>query len=143
MKKFNTKKEVFSYITNIFSKCQVILIRGSTAFGRVKNFSDFDVEAYGNFIQKPIYELVFLKDKITLITIYFYKFKKGKTTIPKEKNVKILKGIHNENLRPDFSKDKYSQEEKIKRECQLLIDFMFKYLRSKDEKSLNSVQKRI
>ena len=143
MKSFNTKKEMFSYINNSFPKSQVILIRGSTAFKGVKNFSDFDIEIYCNFIQKPIYELAFFKNKIILITIYFYKFKKGKIISPKEKNMRILKGKYNKNLRPDFSKDKYLQKEKVKRECQLLIDFMFKYLRSKDKKYLKSIEKRI
>ena len=34
-------------------------------------------------------------------------------------------------------------KEKRKRGCQLLVDFFFKYLRTKDKKYLQSVQKRI
>ncbi len=77
------------------------------------------------------------------MTIHFYRYKEGDLCKPQEDNIRVLKGDYNVNIQPDFSKDTYSQEEKIKRECQLLTDFMFKYLRTKNQKYLQSVQKRI
>jgi len=83
-----------------------------------------------------------LNQKIILISAYFYKFKKGeKTDTPK--NIKLIYGEYNKNLSPNYKKDNYNQKQKIKRECQLAIDFFFKYLRHNNLKYLESVQKRI
>ena len=149
MERFINKKEVFEYIKNkFFKESKLILVRGSTATKPVKKFSDFDIEVWGNEIKKPYYEIAFLKEKPILITIYYYKFKDGKE-IKKPRNVKILFGVYNKeidksfNSPEHFAKDKYTSKEKIKRECQLLVDFFFKYLRSGEKDYLNSVQKRI
>jgi hypothetical protein len=141
MKKFKDKKQVLEYIKRI-AKGRVILIRGSTANKPVKNFSDFDVEVYGNKLKKPCYEIIFLGEKIVLISIYYYKYKIGRE-IKLPKNVKVIYGKYNDKLIPNFIKDKYTPKQKIKRECQMLIDFMFKYLRTKDKKYLKSVIKRL
>lgn len=148
MKKFKSKKRVFEYITKKFKKdSKLILIRGSTANGSIKQFSDIDAETYGK-LKKPYYEIIFVKNKPVLITVYFYKYQEGKR-IKSPKNVKIVYGKYNNiiekrfNERSHFAKDTYTAEQKITRECQLAIDFMFKYLRSKDKKALESVQKKI
>lgn len=149
MRSFIDKKEIFGYIKNKFSKeSKLILVRGSTATKPAKKFSDFDIEVWVSKLKKPHYEIVFLKEKPILITAYYYKYKGGKE-IQKPRNVKILFGVYNKevdeslNSPEHFVRDKYTPKEKIKRECQLLVDFFFKYLRSKEKKYLQSVQKRI
>ncbi|MFH1211064.1 MAG: hypothetical protein V1645_04065 [archaeon] len=140
---FTNKKEVLSYIKRKFSKeSNLILIRGSTAYKNVKNFSDFDIEIWGKKLRKPYYDIAFIKEKPILISAYFYKYKKGrKTKVPQ--GTLIIKGQYNNKIIPDFSKDKYTNKQKIKRDCQLAIDFFFKYLRTKDKKYLTSVRRRI
>ena len=59
MLNFKNKKEVFDYIKNKF-KGGLILVRWSTAFGRVRKFADFDIEVYINSLRKPIMKLFFL-----------------------------------------------------------------------------------
>ena len=86
-------------------------------------------------MKKPYYEIVFLKEKPILISVYYYKYKKGKEA-QKPKNVRILFGKYDKeadksfNNPKHFAKNKYSQKEKIKRACQLIVDFFFKYLRT-------------
>ena len=143
IKKFKNKIEVFNYLKKLFSKeSDVILIRGSTAYGPVKKFSDFDVEVYSNKLKKPYYEIVFVKSNPTLISVYFYKYKKGKKT-KGDKNVRVIYGEHNDTIGPDFSKDTYTHKQKIKRECQYITDFMFTYLRHGNKKELMNIHKRI
>jgi predicted nucleotidyltransferase len=147
MQKFKSKDRALEYIRRKFSKNELILIRGSTANGSIKNFSDIDVEVYGE-LKKPCYELIFTDDKLVLITAYFYEYKEGEK-IKSPKNVRVLKGEYNINIEKSFhspshfAKDTYSSKQKIIRETQLAMDFMFKYLRTKDTKYLESVQKRI
>jgi hypothetical protein len=144
VRRFKNKNLLFEEIKKDFTDSKIILIRGSTAFGKVKRFSDFDVEVYQNRKRKPHYEVIFVENKLTLLTIYFYKYNKGKEKRP-PKEIKIIKGdnFFNNNIIPNFEKDKYTNNEKVIRESQLLLDFLFKYLRSNDEKYLTSVQKRI
>jgi hypothetical protein len=149
MERFINKEEVFEYIKKRFIKeSRLILVRGSTATKPAKKFSDFDIEIWGNKLKKPYYEIALLKEKPILITAYYYKYKEGEE-IQKTRDVKVLFGVYNKEIEkifnsPEhFAKDKYTPEEKIKRECQLLVDFFFKYLRSGDKDYLNSVQKRI
>ena len=105
------------HINKLFEKYQVE-VKGSND-KTLENYSDIDIDIYG--IKKlPYYELFFIGNKLILVNIYFYKSKKDK---------------HKE--------DQYNQKQKIKRECQLAIDFMFKYLRSKNKKHLESIQRRI
>ena len=143
MRNFKNKKEVFGYIVRLFKKkSKLILIRGSTAKSKLKIFSDIDAEVHGKNKRKPYYEIIFVNKMPVLISAYFYKYKEGK----KEKapsNLLILHGNYNNNIRPDFSKDNYNNKEKVKRECQIVIDFMFKYLRSKNKIYLEFVQRRI
>jgi predicted nucleotidyltransferase len=142
---FDKQERILKYIVGTFSKeSEVILIRGSTAHKKAKLFSDFDIEVYTkNKLKKPYYEIALLKDKLVLISVYFYKYVNGKPTSRLQSNVKVLYGQFNDKLNPEFSKDKYNSEEKTKRECQLLLDFFLKYLRTKDKKYLNSIQKRV
>lgn len=149
MLNFSNKKEIFTYIKKKFSKqSKLILMRGSTALNRPKKFSDFDIEAYKNKPKKPYYEIALLKQKPILLSVYFYKYKKGKK-LKKPKNTKIIFGTYNKSVEKDFNaqkhfaKDSYTKKEKTKRECQLVTDFLFKYLRSKNKKYLEFVQKRI
>ena len=145
--KFRNKTELFEYLRKKFKESRVILIHGSTAHKPVKNFSDFDIEVYGNVIKKPYYELVFINRKLALLTTLFYKYRAGKKkTTPKK--MRVVKGEYTsaiENKKPQtmYSEGVYSSKEKIKRECQLVMDFCFKYLRSKDVQYLRYIQKRI
>lgn len=143
MLKFNSKGEVFGYVRKNFSRgSKLVLVRGSRVNKPVKKYSDFDIEVHGSCLKKPYYEIVFVKKKPVLVSIYFYKYKKGKK-VRSPRNVKVLYGNYNNSIKPDFSKGTYSHKQKIKRECQLVIDFIFKYLRSGDKKYLWYVQKRI
>ena len=139
---FQSKDELFGYLVRKFkSGNNVILIRGSTAHGTLKQFSDVDVEIYEKS-RKPYYDIAFVGSKLILVTIYFYPYKAGKPCFF-EDNVRVLYGEYNDNLKPIFKKDTYNSGEKTIRECQLLIDSFFKYLRTKDKKYLEAVKKRI
>ena len=144
---FRNKTELFEYLRKKFNESRVILIHGSTAHKPVKNFSDFDIEVYGKIIKKPYYELVFINRKPALLTALFYKYKIGeKKTTPQ--NVRIVKGEYTttmENRKPQtmYSEEAYNAKEKMKRECQLVLDFCFKYFRSKEILYLEYIQKRI
>jgi len=118
MRKFKNKTQLMNYIKKLVGKYE-FSIEDSSSNKPLKSFSDIDIEVYGK-VAKPYYELVFVGNKLILISTYFYKDKKNK---PK--------------------KDIYNPNQRIKRECQLAIDFMFKYLRTKNKKYLISVQKRI
>ncbi|MFH1376796.1 MAG: hypothetical protein ABIH25_04120 [Candidatus Woesearchaeota archaeon] len=144
--KFEDKKKLYSYIINKFRNSMVILVHGSTANKKIRNYSDFDVEIYGKNIKKPYYEILFIKEAPVLLSVYFYKYKSGKKTIPK-KGIKVIKGDFSNNLdggiTPIYGEGKYTSKERLKRDCQLVTDFMFKYFRSKDKTYLKYVQKRI
>lgn len=143
IKRFNSKQEVIGYIIKKFkNKSNVIVIQGSTAHKPLKNFSDIDFETYCLKKHRPHYEIVLVKNKPILITVYSQKYSAGKI-IPPPSNVKVVYGKYNDKLLPDFSKDKWTMKEKVIRESQLAIDFIFKYIRSKDEFYLNAVQKRL
>ncbi len=143
IKGFNTKEEIFKYLKKLFAqKSKIILIRGSSANREIKKFSDLDIEVYSEKLRKPYYEIAFLKNKPLLISVYFYKYKQGKK-IKEPKNVKVLYGEYNNSIKPTFSKDKYNNKQKIQRECQLAVDFMFKYLRTKNKSNLEFVNRRI
>jgi hypothetical protein len=78
------------------------------------------------------------------LTIYFYKFKKGKI-IDCPKNVRVLKGEYTSSIDLIFNseilkKDIYSNSQLIVRKRQLIIDFFFKYMRSKDKAVFDIVQ---
>ena len=57
LQKFKNKPELFDYIKNKFKDAKLIVLHGSTAYGQIKNFSDFDIEVYGGKVKKPYYEL--------------------------------------------------------------------------------------
>ena len=79
MQVFKNKQEIFSYLKRKLSgENKVIIVKGSTAYGAIKAFSDIDVETYGNKFDKPYYELIFLREKPVLVSVYFNKYKKGK-----------------------------------------------------------------
>lgn len=136
MKSFKSKKEVFEYIKKKYSKSEAVLIKGSTVNKDLKDFSDIDAEFYQNKPAKPEYELVLVEDKIVLITAYPYKSGKPINKIPD--NVLVLKGDYCEQLE---NQKEYSKEEREVRNNQLFLDFLFKYLRTKDKKYLETVEK--
>ncbi len=143
IKKFNSKEEVSNYVIRMFKKdAKCICIRGSTAYKPLRAFSDIDFEYYSKKYKKPYYEIVFVGKKLVLICAYHQNFVEGKK-IKVPKGVKLLYGEYNKNLNPEFRRKMYDQKEKITRECQIAVDFMFKYLRSKDEKVLRYVQRRL
>ena len=139
--------QLFDYIKRKFSKHEVILIQGSTAHGKVKNFSDFDFQIYTSKVKIPYYSLILFKNKLCLISIYFYKYLEGeKTNLPKK--IKIIKGVYNKAIDKhfksfDMTKSKYTAKEQLVRNCQLTVDMLFKYLRHKDKKHLEYVNNKI
>ena|SRR3989344_3778836 len=141
--RFQTKSSIFEYLIDEFgSQSNVILVRGSRTKKSAKMLSDIDVGVYSSRKKKPYYEMALLHNKFLFITIYFYGYKAGEVINP-PKDVEIIYGKYNKNLKPDFTKDTYNSKEKIRREGQLVTDFLFKYLRTYDRKYLKSVQKRI
>ncbi len=147
IQKFRGKASLFEYLRSKFRDERVILVHGSTATKPVKNFSDFDIELYGKSINKPYYELVFINGKPALLTMYRYKYQEGKKKAPPQ-NIRVIKGEYTdaiENRKPHtmYSEGVYNMEERIIRECQLIVDFCFKYFRSRDVLYLRYIQKRI
>ncbi|MDP3916663.1 MAG: hypothetical protein Q8Q42_00045 [Nanoarchaeota archaeon] len=144
---FDNKTSFFKYLKKLFQDSNTIILTGSMVHKSIKNFSDFDLEVYGKSIKKPYYELVWISGKLVLLSAYFYKFEKGISKAP-PKGTKIIKGEYNTAINKRtpatlYSEGKYSSKEVIRRECQLVADFLFKYFRSKNKKYLQYVQKRI
>ncbi len=136
MRLFKLKKEVFEYINKKYSKAETILIKGSAVNKNLKDFSDIDVEFYQDEPAKPEYEIVLVNDKIVLITAYPYKSGKQISKIPN--TVLVLKGDYCE---PIENQEEYSAKERDVRNNQLFLDFLFKYLRTKDKRYLEIVEK--
>ncbi len=82
MKKFKDKQELFEYILEKYSGADTILIRGSTAKGDIKEFSDIDIEFYQDNASKPEYEIILINEKIVLLTAYPYKSGKKLEDVP-------------------------------------------------------------
>lgn len=139
MKQFKSKAEVFEYISNKFNSKKVkgIAIVGSTAKKSIKNFSDIDVVVFNEKPLKPFYEICLVKENLVLITVYFYKAGK-KTKLPE--NGKILKGDYFEQIEHKKS-SVYNSKQRAIRDNQMFLDGLFKFLRSKDKKYLNWVEK--
>ena len=139
MKNFLTKKQVLDYINNTFLKEDVkgIAICGSTAKGKIKEFSDMDVEIFNSEKLKPYYELILVNNKLCLISIYFYKAGK-ETKLPN--NASSLYGKYFEKIE-HIGNLKYTKKERKIRNNQMLLDMLFKYIRHKDKKLLNSIEK--
>lgn len=139
MRTFKTKSEIFEYICKRFSEKDVkgIVVKGSAAKKEIGQFSDIDIEIYNNKKIKPYYELVLLKDKLILISIYFYKASKK---LQVKDYILVLKGDFFEGIEHKGN-EKYSKQERIIRDNQMLVDCLFKYLRSKDKGYLNCVEK--
>lgn len=135
MKSFKNKKEVFEYIKEKYLEAETILIRGSSVNGEIKEFSDIDVEFYQDNPAKPEYELILVNNKLILITVYPYKAGKKIKNIPN--NVLVLKGDYCEQI---DNQKYYTKEERRIRDNQLFLDFLFKYIRTKDKKYLESVE---
>lgn len=139
IKKLKSKEEVFSYIIKKYSKLNIkgIAIIGSTAKGNIKEFSDFDVVVFNQKERKPEYELIQVNNKLTLLAVYFYK-PGNKKKIPS--NGKILFGEYFEQIEhPGHLK--YTPSQRIKRNNQMFLDGLFKFLRSKDSHYLSWLEK--
>ena len=136
MRSFKSKKEVFEYIKKKYSTAETILIKGSAVNKNLKEFSDIDVEFYQDKTAKPEYEVVLVNGKIVLITAYPYKSGKQINKIPD--NVLVLKGTYCNQIE---NQEKYSEKEKEVRNNQLFLDFLFKYIRTKDKKYLETIDK--
>jgi len=136
MKKFENKLEVFEYIKKKYSKSKTVLIRGSTAKGRINDFSDIDIEFYQNKPAKPEYELILVNNRLVLMTAYPYRAGKNITQIPK--NVIVLIGKYCEQIE---NQKGYTKKERLIRDNQMFIDFLFKYLRTKNSKYFKIIEK--
>jgi len=135
MKEFKDKKEVFEYIKKKYSSADSVLIRGSSVKGLI-DFGDIDVEFYQDKPAKPEYELVLAEGKLVLISAYPYKAGKQIKEVPE--NVLLLKGNYHEQIE---NQEKYTQSERKLRDNQMLIDMLFKYMRTKDKKYIKSIEK--
>lgn len=148
MKKFKAKSDVFDYILEKFGDdAKTIIVRGSTANGKVKAFSDFDVEVYGKSSKYPVYEIHLCMGYPILISVYFYNYKYG-SLIPKPANINVLKGSYTSGIDEIFEKeikknDAYNANELVVRKAQLMMDFFFKFVRTGDEKYLEQVTKKM
>ena len=139
MKQFKSKAEVFEYISNKFNSKNVkgIVIVGSTAKGKIKQFSDIDGVVFNKTGRKPIYELCLVNKKVVLITVYYYKAGKLEK-IPS--NGKILYGDYFQQIEHKGDR-KYTSKQRAIRNNQMFLDGFFKFLRSKDKRYLNWIEK--
>lgn len=138
-----SKTEVFEYVLKKFKNdSEVITLGGSSRNKPLKDFSDMDFNIFSKKYFKPYYEIVLVNNKPILITVYSQKFFRGNEITP-PKNQLVLFGRYNDNLKIDYSISKYEGRGKIVRECQLAVDFLFKYTRSNNKKWLENVQKRL
>ncbi len=143
IKTFKNKKEVFTYVVDKFAnKKGTVILRGSLVSKPVKMYSDFDLEIYIKKPRKPYYEIVKVKDNLCLISIWFGKYKKG-GKISSSKKILVLNGDYMDYMKYIPDKGFYFGKSKVKRECQGLIDWMFKYLRTKNNSTLEHIHKRI
>ena len=140
---FNSKTELYNYIIKKFPNSKLILLSGSMVSKRVKHYSDFDMEIHSvdGASKRPYYELIFVSNKLCLLTIYFVKFFPGKSIKP-PKDKKVIFGDYNNHYHCS-GRNTYNVKQKIKRENQLILDIFFKYVRHKEKKYLEWVAKRI
>ncbi|SRR3989344_6339188 len=139
MRKFKTKEETFLYIKNKFVSKDVvgIAVVGSTAKGKIKKFSDIDIVVFNTKKLKPYYELCLIKDKLVLITAYFYR---PGEIIGIPENGRIIYGNYYSQIEHKGNLN-YNQKERIKRDNQMFLDGFFKFLRSGDKKHINWIEK--
>ena len=135
MKEFKDKKEVLDYIKKKYINANSVLIRGSSVKGLI-DFGDIDVEFYQDKPAKPEYELVLAASKLVLISAYPYKAGKQIRDVPE--NVLLLKGNYHEQI---DNQEEYTKDERRVRDSQMLIDMLFKYVRTKDKNYLKSIEK--
>jgi len=144
MKKIKFLLKIVKEMVRRNKSIKVILARGSTAYGKIKNYGDIDLEIYTEKPKKlPYYKILNFNGKKVLLTVYFYRFKKGEE-IKKRKisrNIRVLYGCYNSNLKPSFKKEKYNKKERTIRDKQLYLDFLFKYKRTKDKKLFSTIRK--
>jgi len=138
MKHFASKKQVFEYIKKKFLKKDVkgILIEGSSVYKELNDFSDVDFVVFNKTKIKPYAEIILVNKKIVLITGYFYLAKKPK----KSDKELILYGEIFEEIEHKGNL-KYTKKERIKRDKQMFVDMLFKYIRSKKLNYLDSANK--
>ena len=132
---FKNKYGVFEYIKKKYSKAETILVKGSSVNKPLKEFSDIDIEFYQDKPAKPEYEFILVNNKIIIIA---YPYKAGKKIVKIPDNILILKGNYCEKIE---NQKNYNWKEKIIRDNQLFLDFLFKYLRTKDSKYLKKIEK--
>lgn len=139
MKEFKSKTSVFEYISKKFKEqdTQGICVVGSTAKGKIKNFSDIDVVVFNKTGKKPFYELCLVNKKVVLITVYYYKAGKIEK-IPN--NGKILCGNYFQQIEHKNDR-KYTLKQRTIRDNQMFLDGFFKFLRSKNKRYLDWVDK--
>jgi len=135
MREFKDKEEVFEYIREKYSNADSVLVKGSSVKDLV-DFGDIDVEFYQDKPAKPEYELVLAEGKLLLISAYPYKAGKQKKDVPE--NVLLLKGNYPEQIE---NQEEYTPSERKLRDNQMLIDMLFKYMRTKDKKCIKSIEK--
>lgn len=139
MEQFSSKSKAFKYIKQKFLKKGVkgIVIQGSTAKGKIKRFSDIDIVVFNNKKLKPHYELCLINNKLVLLSAYFYKLNK---IIKPPKNTLILSGNFYSQIEHKGN-SYYTKKERAKRNNQMFLDGLFKYLRTKDKHYLSWVDK--
>ena len=143
IKEFNSKAEIFNYVIKKFKKdSEVITLGGSSKNKPLKKFSDLDFNVFSKKYFRPYYEIVLVNKKPILISAYPQKFVRGNKTKP-PKDQLILFGEYNNNLKMDYSISKYERRGEVIRECQLALDFLFKYARTNNKQWLEKVQKRL
>ncbi len=143
MKSFTNKNQIYDYLKNKFIDSEgTIILRGSMVKNKIIKFSDFDFEIYNNKPRDPFYEVVLVNKKPVLITIWFGKYSKKKSTIP-PKEIKVVFGDYFSYMSYIIDDKEYKGERKVKRECQSVIDRLFKYLRSNEIENIEKINKKI
>lgn len=146
MKKFSSKTEIFSYIRDNFcGNNDTVIVRGSTAIKALDSFDDFDIEVYTTKPKKPYYEIIFYREKPILISIYYHIDEQGEIIKP-PREIKVLQGEYHSNIDRIFMEDfakrtKHTPEDKITRSNQMIIDNLFKFMRSNNRDFLDKVNR--
>ena len=140
---FKDRGELSDYLVEKFIKDNgTVLLRGSMRENEVEDFSDFDLEIYMGEERKPYYEIAFVEGKIAVISIWFGLYKEGESGVVPE-YIKVLHGEYMPYMGYIGDEGSYEGKDEVRRECQSVVDWLFKYMRNGDEECLLHVQKRI
>lgn len=151
MNNFYLKSDIHNYILTKFSKLgETVILTNKASFSSsryLKSFTNVEVEIYGKQAKKPYCDLIFFHEKPVLLKINFFKLKEGQVADLPE-GMKVLQGEYTDSLEQiksesNLDKLNLSKSDKTTLENQRLIDSFFSYMRTKEDKYLEDVQRKL